>query len=176
MDSQLKKAVTDTQEEAFLELPRRLDSGGRPAPRIDAHEDGGMFELTAEVPGVPENAIDISLDVDVLTIAVDKRNRNEGKRRHFSERAFGRFRRSIQLPFAPNPDSINAAVEDGLLIIRFPRVKARQPHHVAVRRSPMQAMGERSAIGSTWANQPPAQEEPLNLTVKAKTAGPPPAR
>jgi len=172
MDSQLKNVGTDTQEEAFLELPRHLNNVGRPAPRIDAHEDGGMVELVAEVPGVPENAIDISLEVDVLTIQVDKRDRNEGKRRHFSERAFGRFRRSIKLPFAPNPDTINAAVEDGLLIIRFQRVRPHEPHQIAVRRSPLAAMGERGAIGSNWENQSAAAEEPLILTVKAGTAEP----
>ncbi len=171
MDTQLKNAGTDTQEEAFLELPRHLNNVGRPTPRIDAHEDNGIVELIAEVPGVPENAIDISLEVDVLTIRVDKRDRNEGKRRHFSERAFGSFRRSIKLPFAPNPDTINASVEDGLLMIRFPRVKAHEPHQIAVRRS-QSAMGERSAIGSNWADQTAASEEPLILTVKASTPAP----
>jgi HSP20 family protein len=172
MDSQLKNVGSDTQEEAFLELPRHLNNVGRPAPRIDAHEDGGMVELIAEVPGVPESAIDISLEVDVLTIRVDKQDRNEGKRRHFSERTFGRFRRSIKLPFAPNPDTINASVEDGLLIIRFPRVKAHEPHQIAVRRSTTPPMGERGAIGSNWANQSDSAEEPLILTVKAGAAEP----
>ena len=125
MVSQFKRQAAGEQD-AFHELPRKMGHGGRPAPRIDAYEADGMIEFIAEVPGVPESAIDLSLDGDTLTIEVDKSNDRQGKQAHFTERVMGRFRRSIQLPFAPDPDKVEAALQDGLLTIRFPRVEQRQ--------------------------------------------------
>src|SRR5687768_12801983 len=121
MVSQFKTKPAGEQD-AFLELPRKMSHGGRPAPRIDAFEANGMIEMVAEVPGVPESAIDVSLDGDILTIEVDKRSDKEGRRALFSERVMGRFRRSIQMPFAPDPGKVEAALRDGLLTIQFPRV------------------------------------------------------
>lgn len=171
MVSQVKTHAAGEQD-AFLELPRRMTQGGRSAPRIDAFEANGMIEMIAEVPGVPESAIDVTLDGDILTIEVDKGNDNEGKRAHFAERVFGRFRRSIQIPFAPEPDQVEAALQDGLLTIRFPRVEQGRKHRVAVRGAQPEAEGRRSAIGSSWSERAGTPAEPLTLDVKATSIPP----
>jgi HSP20 family protein len=170
MVSQVKMQAAGEQDE-FLELPRSLTHAGGPAPLIDAFEIDGMVEMIAEVPGVPESAIDVTLDGDVLTIEIDKGNNSQAKRVYFSERVFGRFRRSIQMPFAPEPDKVHAALYNGLLTIRFPRVEQRRMHRIAVRGAP-EPRGQRSAIGSSWPERPGTPTEPLTLDVKATPTPP----
>ena len=108
-------------ENAFVELPRKMNHVGGSGPSIDASETNGVVWMVAEVPGVAESDIDIRLEGDILTISVDKQNRNAGKRVFFSERSYGRFERSIQLPFAPDPETVDATIGHGLLTISFPR-------------------------------------------------------
>ena len=165
MDSRAK-ARDAGDKDSFLELPRPLTHVGRPAPRLEILEANGRIELTAEISGVPNDAVEVSLDGDILTISVDKRNPNEGKRVHFSERPYGRFTRSIQLPFAPAPDSVQASVDNGLLMLSFPRADRQQTHRIAIRGA--RAEREADAIGSSWREKPSASPEPLTLDVKAK--------
>ena len=160
------------EQDAFVELPRRMSHGGRSAPRIDAFEANGMIEMIAEVPGVPESAIDVTLDGDILTIEVDKGNGNGGKRALFAERVFGRFRRSIQMPFAPEPAKVQAVLQDGLLMIRFPRVEQGRKHRIAIGGVQPDARGQRSAIGSEWRERAGTSTEPLTLDVKATPTPP----
>ena len=172
MVSQVKTQAAAGEQDAFLELPRKMVHAGRAAPRLDAVEADGMIEMIAEVPGVPDSAISITLDGDVLTIEVDKDNPNAGKRTHFNERLFGHFRRSIQLPFAPDPEKFEAALQDGLLTIRFPRVERGRSHKIEVRAARPDAARSRGAIGSGWSDRAAAAAEPLTLDVKATPAAP----
>lgn len=174
MVSQVKTDAAVDQD-AFLELPRMMNHGGRAAPRIDGHEADGMIELIAEVPGVPESAIEVTLDGDVLTICMEKSNQNEGKRLHFAERVFGRFKRSIQLPFAPDPDTVEAALQNGLLTIRFPRVDRDRSRRIAIGGARPEVQGERSAIGSGWPERA-TPSEPLTLDIKASAPASAPVR
>ena len=165
MDSHVRPQAA-AEDNAFRELPRSMSQGGRPFPRIDAFEADGMIEMVAEVPGVPESAINVTLDGDRLTIEVDKPKRTDGVRVHFAERACGRFQRSIQLPFAPEPTRARAALHDGLLTIRFPRVERAGAQKIAIGAAPPDGRRERSAVGADWPERSPAAE-PLILDVRA---------
>ena len=171
MVSQFKTQAAGEQD-AFLELPRKMSHGGRSAPRIDAFEGDGMIEMIAEVPGVPESEIDVSLDGDTLTIEVDKGKDKESRRALFTERVMGRFRRSIQMPFAPDPTQVEATLQDGLLKIRFPRVEQGRMHRIEVRGAEPGARGQRSAIGASWPESSGKATEPMTLDVKATPAPP----
>ena len=162
------KAQTAGKQDTFLELPRKMSHGGRSAPRIDAFEADGMIEMIAEVPGVPESAIDLSLEGDVLTIEVEKGQDNGGKSALFTERMVGRFRRSIQIPFAPDPAKVEATLQDGLLTIRFPRVEQGGMQRIAVRAG--EAQGQRSAVGANWPEREGTSAEPMTLDIKATKA------
>lgn len=169
MDSQVK---TQTAEQnMFRELPRSMSHGGRPFPRIDAYEADGMIEMVAEVPGVPEGAIGVTIEGDRLTIEVDKPKRSEGMRVHFAERVYGRFQRAIQLPFAPDPARAQAALHNGLLTIRFPRVEQPRARKIAIGAAPPDARLERSAVGANWPDRA-AASEPLTLDVRASATPP----
>jgi HSP20 family protein len=92
-------------------------------PRMNIEDKGNEIRVTAELPGVSEGDIEVTLDDDMLIIAGEKRQEkevDEGDMR-LVERAFGRFRRAIQLPFAPDPNQVEAQFKDGVLTITAPK-------------------------------------------------------
>src|SRR3954463_1115047 len=75
------------------------------APHMDVSETDQELRIQAELPGVSENDIEVSLHEDVLTIRAEKKQENKEERggRLFSERPFGPSQRSLRLPFQINP-------------------------------------------------------------------------
>jgi HSP20 family protein len=92
-------------------------------PRMNIEDTGNEIRVTAELPGVAEDDVQITLDDDMLIIAGEKRDEREVDDRdvRLVERVFGQFRRAIQLPFSPNPDQIDATFRDGVLTITVPK-------------------------------------------------------
>jgi len=90
-------------------------------PRIDVHEQDNRLEVTAELPGVDQKDVELRLDDDILTIRGEKRNERKDKQAHITERSYGAFQRSIQLPFSPDPNQVHAEFRDGVLTIAVPR-------------------------------------------------------
>ena len=92
-------------------------------PRINVAETDDEIRLTAELPGVTEKDVQVTLDGDLLVIAGEKRQeqeKDEGNLR-IVERSFGRFRRALRLPFAPEPDRVQAQFKDGVLAVEVPK-------------------------------------------------------
>jgi len=98
------------------------------APRIDLHEAEGELRLHADLPGIQPSDLDVRIDGDVLTISGErKREQNRNERDfHVMERSHGRFQRSVQLPFTPNPDEVRADVRHGVLEIHIPKHSAQE--------------------------------------------------
>ncbi len=92
-------------------------------PRMNIDDTGKEIRVTAELPGVSEGDVQITLDDDMLIIAGEKRDEREVDDRdvRLVERVFGQFRRAIQLPFSPNPDQVEASFRDGVLTITVPK-------------------------------------------------------
>ncbi|MCK0532521.1 Hsp20/alpha crystallin family protein [Sphingobium agri] len=90
-------------------------------PRIDVHEAGDKLEITAELPGVAQEDVDLRLEGEMLIISGEKRREHEDKQAHILERSYGAFSRSIQLPFQPDPDQVHADFNNGVLKISLPR-------------------------------------------------------
>lgn len=166
------------QSDAFLELPHELtqmsegDESGRflATPRLDVYESDGVVEMTAELPGVPDEDIDVCLEGDILTISGEKRGQGEGKKLHFSERSYGSFRRSIQLPFAPDPQQMQAGMQNGVLIIRFPRVEPERSRRIPLTGQSNvgnsdSRVADRRAIGGGWTDdRAPGEPDELVLS------------
>jgi len=93
------------------------------APRIDLQDSEGELRLHADLPGVQPSDLDIRVEGDVLTIRGERKSESERNEQNFHvmERSHGRFQRSIQLPFAPNPDEVQATVREGVLELRIPK-------------------------------------------------------
>jgi HSP20 family protein len=118
-------------EHGFLQSPfyRDIDTFWRRdlrfpmTPAVDVVEKDNAFELTAELPGLDAKDIELSLSDDVLTIKGDKSEEKEEKTkdRYVSERRYGSFRRSLQLPSSIDPAKIEANYKSGVLTVSLPK-------------------------------------------------------
>ena len=90
---------------------------------MNVSETDKEIRITAELPGVTEQDIDISLDDDVLTIRGEKKfERTDDKENfHFVERSYGTFQRSLRLPFPIDPEQVQANFENGVLTVTVPK-------------------------------------------------------
>ncbi|HTW27631.1 MAG TPA: Hsp20/alpha crystallin family protein [Acetobacteraceae bacterium] len=97
-------------------------------PSMDVHETEKELRLTAELPGVREQDIEVTLDDDVLTVRAEKRVERSEERQdtHFSERAYGTFQRALRLPYPVQADQIHAAFENGVLTVTVPKAATQQ--------------------------------------------------
>lgn len=100
-----------------------VGGGGELMPSLEMHEQDGKVMINAELPGVDEKDIDISADGDVLTISGEKKSEFEGKENggYRTERSYGRFSRSVQLPFDIDPDKVEARYDKGVLKLSIDR-------------------------------------------------------
>lgn len=91
--------------------------------RIDVAETDKEYEVKAELPGVDEKDVDVSLANNVLTIRGEKKSEREEKEKDYylSERSFGSFRRDIPLGTDVDEDKIEARFEKGVLTVRLPK-------------------------------------------------------
>jgi HSP20 family protein len=92
-------------------------------PAMDIVEKGNAFELTAELPGLDAKNIELSLSDDVLTVKGEKKEEKEEttKDRYVSERRYGSFRRSIELPASVDAGKIEANYKSGILTVTLPK-------------------------------------------------------
>lgn len=103
------------------------DTGFIPA-LINVSETDNELRVTAELPGVSPDEVDISLDDGVLTIRGEKRFEKKDNREnyHFIERSYGSFQRSLRLPYATDPDQVQATFVNGVLTITLPKNKSQE--------------------------------------------------
>lgn len=92
-------------------------------PAVDFSEEETAFRITAELPGMTEKDIDISLSEDRLTIKGEKHEEKEEKTKNYyvSERRFGSFERLLTLPAGVDRDKIEAVCEKGVLTVTLPK-------------------------------------------------------
>jgi len=91
--------------------------------QMNVSETDKEIRITAELPGVDQNDVDVSLDDDVLTIRGEKKfeQKEEKENFHFVERSYGTFQRSVRLPFPVDPEQVNASFENGVLTVSPPK-------------------------------------------------------
>jgi len=91
------------------------------APAINVAETDGEIEVTAELPGVDQKDIKLSLEGNRLVISGEKREarKTEDKSFHVMERSYGSFHRTIGLPFEAASDAVDAQFENGILHLRI---------------------------------------------------------
>jgi HSP20 family protein len=89
------------------------------APPLDFSETDRDVRVRAELPGVEEKDIDVSIDGQMLTIKGEKRSeRDESDEKHrLIERSYGAFSRAVRLPFEPKDSDIKAKFDKGVLSI-----------------------------------------------------------
>lgn len=92
------------------------------SPRCDVTETDGTMVVHAELPGVDQKDVEVTLEGGMLTIRGEKRSekKEEEKGRTHSERFFGSFARSISVPEGVDQSKIDAKFKDGVLEVRVP--------------------------------------------------------
>lgn len=116
-------------DRAFDDVFKGFGSGVAPvaitAPRMDVKETDAGIEITAELPGVDEKDIEVELADDIVTIRgekkVEKEEGDKEKGYHLTERAYGSFARSVQLPYGAEGDKVTADFSKGVLKVVVPR-------------------------------------------------------
>jgi HSP20 family protein len=98
---------------------------GLSVPAVEVVEKDKEFQVTAELPGMEARDVEISVSGDVLTIKGEKKEEKETKEKsyYFSERRYGSFQRSFQLPGGADAGKITANMEKGVLSISMPKSK-----------------------------------------------------
>jgi len=104
-----------------------------PAMNVWTNQDGAV--VTAELPGVSSEDIDISVVGETLTVSGLRQAEElpEGARYHRRERRHGRFTRTFELPFPVEADRVEATFNKGVLYISLPRAEADKPRKITVK-------------------------------------------
>ena len=104
-----------------------------PAVNIWAAENS--VKLTAEIPGVKKDDLEINVTGDNLTLSGVRKFEElpESARYHRRERKYGEFNRSIQLPYTVDVNKVKAAFKNGVLKVELPRVEAEKPKKISVK-------------------------------------------
>ena len=104
-----------------------------PAMNVWASEEGLI--VTAEVPGVSIDDLEINVVNETLTLTGRREPGAVGEeaRVHRQERGYGKFTRTIQLPFRVNSEKVDATLTNGVLRLELPRVEEEKPKKITVK-------------------------------------------
>ncbi len=104
---------------------------GFPAINVYAHQDG--IVITAELPGLKEDDLDITVHRDTVTLRGTRRDSiSEAGGYHRRERRTGPFGRTFGLPFSVDPDRVEAKLRNGILTLRLHRPEQDKPKRIRV--------------------------------------------
>lgn len=148
----LQSEVNRVFSDLGFPAPGAQGGGLTTAPRMDVMgaEDGG-YEIHAELPGVEESDIDLSVEGNILTLRGERRQEREQSARSYRvrERSFGAFSRTIALPFEARPEQIDAEFRNGVLTVRVqrPREPERRGSKVSIRSGGTTIEGSATASG-----------------------------
>jgi HSP20 family protein len=111
-----------------------LLQGGEFVPRFDVKETKDAYVIKADLPGVKEGDLDVSLNGNMLTIRGkrEEERKEEGDSYYAIERSSGSFTRSFTLPESADGDNVGADLRDGVLEVRLPKKAESQPKRIAV--------------------------------------------
>jgi HSP20 family protein len=104
-------------------------------PAVDVKEDDQAYLVKADIPGVPPEDIEVTLDKGVLTIRGERKSEKREERDNFHriERYRGTFSRRLALPDAADADGVTADMKDGVLNLRIPKREKAVSHRIEIK-------------------------------------------
>jgi HSP20 family protein len=143
LPSDIDRMFDDFWRRFSLPIPGIWEGGDGPesglVPRVDVHETDQEVEVVAELPGMNEADIDVSVAPGMLTIRGEKRSERDEEKEGYvlRERSFGRVERVVPLPDGLDLDSPKAVFKDGVLTVTIAKTpEARQAvRRIAVQRA-----------------------------------------
>lgn len=100
--------------------------GGESWPRVELKETDKELQVSAELPGLEEKDVELSLERDTLVIRGEKQHEEQDEERRFSEFHYGRFERHIPLDWEVDPEKVKAKFRNGILEVRVPKSETAQ--------------------------------------------------
>ncbi len=109
--------------DGFGNLPSRAESLVEFSPKVDVNESNKAIEITAEVPGMDEKDVNVTLKDDTLTIEGEKKQEKEEKEKDYYhlERSYGSFQRSLRIPCEIESYKVDASFKKGVLKVTLPK-------------------------------------------------------
>jgi len=146
----MRALIPVMREHGWLNTPRRdffdrfFEDFGWPTvlsedktfvPAFDVSETDSAVIVKAEVPGIEQKDIDISLSNGLLTIKGEKKleKKEENEQFHSLERSYGAFSRTFRLPVEVDVEKVDAGYKDGVLTVTLPKIETAQPRKIEVK-------------------------------------------
>jgi len=105
-------------------------------PATNVFETKEAFVVKAEVPGVAESDVAVSVEDDALIVRGERKSAvPEGYSVHWRERSSIAFTRKLPLPTRVDADNVSATLKDGVLTVTLPKAKEALPRQIAVKAS-----------------------------------------
>lgn len=121
--TQLRSEVDRLFDGFPLRLPSLRLASFATAPAIDMTETDKAYKVTAELPGIDPDNVEVTFEDGLLRIAGEKQEQREENERGYrlSERSYGSFERVVELPSAAQGDRIKAKFKNGVLSVTVPK-------------------------------------------------------
>jgi HSP20 family protein len=103
-------------------------------PRFDVKETKDAYVISADLPGVKDEDLNVSLNGNLLTISGTREEEHQeaGESYYAMERSHGSFARSFTMPDGVDGDSVTADLKQGVLTLRIPKKPEAQPKRIAI--------------------------------------------
>jgi HSP20 family protein len=129
--------LVDDFFKGFLVRPVAYESGREALPRmkVDVAEKNGAYVVTAELPGVKKEDIQVSIDGAQVTLAAEvkrEREASQDERELHTERVYGKLSRSFTLPQEVDEAKAQAKFKDGVLELTLPKKAAAQRKQISI--------------------------------------------
>ena len=111
---------------------------------LDVYEDADNFEVSASMPGLRPEDVDITIQGDVLTIKGQRKAQSERKQGNYlvREQRSGNFYRSIQLPTVVDAEKARANFENGILHLTLPKAESTKPRTIRINSGSQQTIDQ----------------------------------
>jgi HSP20 family protein len=132
----LRQAMDRLFEDSFVSpLTLRGFNGDAAAPALDVHQTPDEIVVTAALPGVKPDDVDITITGQTLSIRGEMKADETINRDQYlyRERRYGTFHRQLQLPVRVQGDAASADFEDGVLTLRIPKAEEVKPRQIQVK-------------------------------------------
>jgi HSP20 family protein len=132
---------------------RAVPRGDRQIP-VDAFQRDGRLELHFDLPGVPEDGVELSIERRVLTVQAERPYAPaDSQTVFFAERPWGRFSRQIVLGDTLDTERVNASFADGVLTVTLPVAEAAKSRRIEINHAPLRAESREVTAEATEATE-----------------------
>lgn len=114
-----------------------LTGGADWAPAVDVSEDDDEYTITADLPDVKKDDVDVRVEEGLLTISGERSHEAEKKDKkkkfHRIERSFGKYVRSFRIPDDVDSGKVDAGFKNGVLTVHLPKSEEKKPKARAIK-------------------------------------------